>query len=55
MHLDPAGAQILADAAMSHFAAVSDADYNSIRAMSQLSDLLPAWPGPNIELHPLNG
>jgi phosphonate transport system substrate-binding protein len=53
MHLDPEGAQLLANAAVSHFAPVSDADYDPIRAMSRLADQLPAWPSPEVERNPL--
>jgi phosphonate transport system substrate-binding protein len=47
MHHDPEGAQILAAAAMTHFVAVTDTDYDPIRTMARLASDLPPWPEPD--------
>jgi phosphonate transport system substrate-binding protein len=49
MHLDVDGSGILAQAATSHFAEVTDADYDPIRAMNRQADTLPPWPDAEVK------
>ena len=46
MHLDAAGAQILASAAIKGFVPATNADYEAIRAMHRLASSVEPWPTP---------